>query len=154
MGRLLLGVGLCILLLGGVAIFWFLHHANREHGESASFEIREVRCSETTDDSSWLYSCQGTLLTRDIRYQNNEIVVWYQDVSKRSGDKSVGSPLLQYVRMSKGVATLTSGAYYSRKHAVGTLTFGDYAADPGPPEPEWNVLGFSRLEPANVSVQK
>ncbi len=154
MGRLLLGVGLGLLLLADVALFWAWHRANREHGEIASFEIREVRCSETTNDTSWLYSCQGTLLTRDSRYQNTELVVWYEDASKRPGDKSVGSPPFQYVRMSKGVATLASGAYYSRKRMIGTMTLGDYAEDPGPPAPGWNVVGFSRLESVNVSVQK
>jgi hypothetical protein len=100
------------------------------------------------------YNCQGTLVTREDANQNVELVVWFEDATKRVGDKDLGITVLQNVRMSKGIATLNAGAYYSRKHTVGSLSYGDYDKDPGPPQPSWKILGFSRLEPVNVSVQK
>ncbi len=145
----------CLLLGGsliaGFALLWQWRHVSRS---TANFEIREVHCAEETTEISWTYKCQGTLLTREDDYRNGELIVWFEDASKRAGDKDLGTEFLQSVRVSKGVATLNAFAYYSRKHMIGNASLGDYEADPGPPKPGWNILGFSHLEPVNVTLQK
>ena len=40
----------------------------------------------------------SAVLARDSRYQDSELVVSYEDVSKRSGQKPVSNPTLQYAQ--------------------------------------------------------
>jgi len=118
------------------------------------FEIREISCKAETFDAGWSHTCQGTLLARDPEFQNAEVIVWYRDRSGRP-DQKEGPSNRDYifVLMSHGVATLSTGAYYSKKTKLYSgATIGDYETDPGPPTPKWEIIGYSRLEPANLKV--
>jgi hypothetical protein len=127
-----------------------------QHGETPTFEIREVRCNLNASDIAWSYHCQGTVLTRDARLQSAKLVLWYRDVTKQPGENTkVAERSVSYVVMSEGVATLPSYAYYSKKKSYGGgITTGDFDKDPGAPEPVWEILGYSTLEPLKVEVQK
>jgi len=120
------------------------------------FEIREVGCSGNPSDAAWSYECQGTLLTRDNRYSNRQIVVWVLDVSKHhNGEPIYPSGTGFYRLMSSGVATLKTLAYYPKleRFPNGTIS-GKYENDPGAPQPEWKILGITELEPVQVNVEK
>src|SRR5438094_6481766 len=80
--------------------------------ERPMMEVREVRCTESTDDMAWRYDCRGTLVTRDARFQNADVLVWVENRTKRANEKESAPTLPGYVLMTNGVATLESGAYY------------------------------------------
>lgn len=150
--RIGITLGLLVVVLG---VAWYLRRSGLQEARVPVFEIREVACSEETSDRAWQYDCRGTLLTRDDRLQHGGVIVWVEDASKDAkGKEIVTNPGPYFVLMSNGVGTLTSGAYYSRKRLIGTLPVGDYDADPGAPQPGWKVLGFSRVEPVRLEVDK
>lgn len=129
-------------------------HKEKESETAPVFEIREVGCNESITDAMWSYTCQGTLLTRDIRYSNKQLVIWLEDVSTHhNGERLSESPYQTYVLMSNGVATLRAGGFYSKKRVMFGVTTGDYDSDPGEPHPAWRILGFSILEPAQAVVE-
>jgi hypothetical protein len=121
------------------------------------FEIREAQCQENTGPSFWSYSCHATLVTRDPQYQSGNVVVWYEDLTKdKDGKPTHPEPSSETTMMSEGVATVTGGVYYSRRQKDDQFTVpGVQVADtdPGPPRPEWKILGFARLQPVELKTQ-
>ena len=144
----LLCVSLCFLAF----ILLSACHKEKESETTPVFETREVSCNENVNDLAWSYTCQGTLLTRDNRYSQRSLIIWYEDVSTdHKGERIAPTLSPDFVLMSNGVATLKTVAYYS-KQVFGNRT-GTYDSDPGQPHPAWKILGFSTLEPAQVNVE-
>jgi hypothetical protein len=128
--------------------------SSAEAGTVPAFEIRQVRCDRQASESAWSYECRATLVTRDEKYQHGQLVIYFVDTSKDSnGRLRYLSPVANYVVMTDGIATLSSGAYYPRKRQIGNMAIDEFPQDPGAPQPDWKIVGFARIEGAETKKE-
>jgi hypothetical protein len=119
------------------------------HSKLPQFEIREFKIEREAGDNSWSYKGRGTLMTKDQDLQEGYLFVVIKEKKKpKVGDEKES---VQSVLIANGIGTLENSAYYPKKTKY--LTEG-YDSDPGAPEYEWNILGFVRLQKAELAVVK
>ena len=114
-----------------------------------TFELLEFKTERSTDNKySWTYGARGTILTRHPDFQNVNLLLWlkYRDKIKRLGEQET----VEQVLLSNGVGTIKTVSLYPRKDSD---TDG-YSSDPGPPQYEWQVVGYISLLDAKLTTDK
>jgi hypothetical protein len=117
----------------------------RESNNNPVFEIKNVSTVlDSTQEFTWSYETRGLIMTKDPSLQQGAVNVYLlrrpSPVPKNYKREWVHSTAI----LQDGAGEITATTAYSKR---------SYPEDPGAPKVDWKVIGFARINPAQLKVE-